>query len=150
MSRKVVLIVIVAVAVAILISFILLTLKSCKMGPPYEVESTQSSQEPYQYIVVDSTQIEQYPIIGGVIDAFDNPVDHPNAIFRDGTLYYAVYNESVVDEAQDYIIQRYRDEFGSSHLFPMNIAHDKGDGQGLQYFTWQVIAIDYDVPFYCA
>ncbi|MCK5292739.1 MAG: hypothetical protein KAR39_12085 [Thermoplasmata archaeon] len=149
MKEKMVLIIVVAVIIAVVIGLILLTLESCEVGPPYEVGSTRLSQEPQQYIVLDSTQIQLYPIIGDVIDAFDNPEDHPNAEFINGMLYYAVYDEGAVTEAREYIVQRYRSEFSSPDFGSLNIAYDKGDGQGMQYYTWAVFAIDYALPFYC-
>jgi hypothetical protein len=149
MKEKMVLIIVIAVVVAVLIGLLFFTLESCEVGPPYMVESTRLSQEPQQYLVLDSTQIQLYPIIGDVIDAFDNPEGHPNAEFNNGKMYYAVYDEGAVDDAHDYIRQRYRSEFSSPDPYPMNIAYDKGDGQGMQYYTWEVIAIDYAVPIYC-
>ncbi len=142
-------IILVAVIAAVLICFISFLLESCRSGPPYLIESGRYSHEPQEYIILNSTEIGLYPIIGDVIDAVDNPEDHPNAELQNGILQYYTYDERAVEEASGYIHHRYLREISPDNWNHVNIAYDKGDGQGMQYYMWAVTAIDYSVPLLC-
>ena len=143
----------VAVIAATLIGLTFILIESCKPGPPYEIVSKKLPSRPAGGVLeLNSSELEQFPLLGDIIDAFDNPGGHADARFKDGVLHYAVYDEGEIHRTESYLCEKIWHVYhelvlcGGGHYF---LAYDKHDGNGLQYYTWEAIAIDYSVPIYC-
>lgn len=125
-------------------------IESRMTDPPFEIESRMTDHSA-GYLVLDPSEVEQLPLIGNVIEAHHNPGSDPNATFEDGVLHYAVYNGTALCKTEAFLQNKYLKnqtfpmpmDFGDEPLL-WGIAYDRNDGNGLQFYTWQVSALVYE------
>ncbi|MFQ5884546.1 MAG: hypothetical protein ACE5IO_05535 [Thermoplasmata archaeon] len=93
----------------------------------YAVHLDRSSTPPAEYITINSTDIEEYPFLALVVDAYDNPDNYWGARIYEGTLTYEILEKELEDQVKvthDYLLDRFRSETGTygevafSYTFP--------------------------------
>ncbi|UCD93041.1 MAG: hypothetical protein JSV43_03800 [Methanobacteriota archaeon] len=106
----------------------------------YAVYLDKSDTPPADYITINSTDIEEYPFLAWVIDAYDHPGNYRGARMYGDTLIYEILEKDLEDQVKvthDYLLDRFwreteshEGEVAFSYTFP-------GNGETYYYF-WSV------------
>lgn len=105
----------------------------------YAVYLDKSSTPPEYYITLNSTDIEEYPFLAVVIDAYDNPEKYRGARMYEDTLIYEILEKDLEDQVKvthDYLTDRFRSETGTyGQVFFSYTFIDSGE---TYYYSWMV------------
>lgn len=97
-------------------------------------------KSPSNPILLNSSDMEQYPLFARIIDAFDNPDKYPNATVDGNLLRLRLYDresQDQADETRDYFGQRYLSDYGPPvEGSPFYFYVVDGNGGDTYYYSW--------------
>ncbi len=117
----------------------------CEGQSHYVIESRRSTVAPARYISLNMSDLQLYPLLKDVIDAFEDPDSLPGASLANGTLTYEVFVDRLEDrvtDTNDYLLERMTNEFGPPVDPPLHFSYVSEKDSDPYFYTWSVTVVD--------
>ncbi len=129
------------IAVVFILASLLYPYPGCVHFPEYKIESTRSSIPPEKYVVLVDYDLGKYPVIGSVIDAFDEPNGYTSFLEGNNLTYnYSDWkSDGEILEMIKYLELRFYLEHGHPPPYPFYFSYAK-NGE-ISYYSWKAVLV---------
>ncbi len=149
-ARTRVALILVAISVACIVGGVYAYMAlSCPPHSHYGVVSERTTSAPTRFIIINQSDVQRYPLIGEVTDAFDNLSGHPRAWMHGNTLYYEFIEFDVgtgipgrVASTTDYLEARFTEKYGRPPDMDLSFAYLETGPEPTYYYSWSILYVD--------